>query len=39
MRIAAGGILHETSTFLPWPTKLADFEQGFGLYRGDQILA
>ena len=39
MRIAAGGILHETSTFLPWPTKLADFEQGFGLYRGEQIPA
>lgn len=37
MRIAAGGILHETSTFLPWPTKLADFEQGFGLYRGQAI--
>ena len=39
MRIAAGGILHETSTFLPWPTKLADFEQGFGLYRGKEISA
>jgi len=39
MRIAAGGILHETSTFLPWPTKLVDFEQGFGLYRGKEIPA
>ncbi|HEX5106360.1 MAG TPA: M81 family metallopeptidase [Pirellulaceae bacterium] len=37
MRIAAGGILHETSTFLPFPTSLADFEQGFGLYRGAEI--
>jgi microcystin degradation protein MlrC len=37
MRIAAGGILHETSTFLPFPTKLADFEQGFGLFRGAEI--
>jgi microcystin degradation protein MlrC len=37
MRIAIGGVLHETSTFLPTPTTLADFEQGFGLYRGDQI--
>ena len=39
MRIAAGGILHETSTFLPWPTLLTDFEQGFGLYRGELIPA
>ncbi|MEX2026760.1 MAG: M81 family metallopeptidase, partial [Pirellulaceae bacterium] len=38
MRIAAGGILHETSTFLPFPTKLADFERGFGVFRGDQIV-
>ena len=37
MRVAAGGILHETSTFLPFPTKVADFERGFGLYRGDEI--
>lgn len=37
MRIAAGGILHETSTFLPSATTLADFEQGFGLYRGGGI--
>ncbi len=33
MRVAAGGILHETSTFLPFPTKAADFERGFGLFR------
>ena len=37
MRIAMGGILHETSTFLPQPTTRADFEQGFGLYRGEAI--
>ena len=37
MRIAAGGILHETSTFLPFPTTVADFERGFGLFRGEQI--
>ena len=37
MRIAMGGILHETSTFLPQPTTLVDFEQGFGLYRGEEI--
>ena len=39
MRIAVGGILHETSTFLPFPTALADFERGFGLYRGQEIAA
>lgn len=39
MRIAAGGILHETSTFLPFPTTTADFEQGFGIYRGEAMLA
>ena len=39
MRIAAGGILHETSTLLPFPTTLADFEHGFGLYRGQEIAA
>jgi microcystin degradation protein MlrC len=37
MRVAVGGILHETSTFLPFPTTIADFEQGFGLFRGDAI--
>ena len=36
-RIAMGGVLHETSTFLPWPTTYADFEQGFGIYRGDEM--
>lgn len=37
-RIAVGGILHETSTFLPQATTCADFAHGFGLYRGDQIV-
>jgi microcystin degradation protein MlrC len=37
MRIAVGGILHETSTFLPFPTTLGDFERGFGLFRGAAI--
>ncbi|MBL8827494.1 MAG: M81 family metallopeptidase, partial [Planctomycetaceae bacterium] len=37
MRIATGGVLHETSTFLPSQTTVADFEQGFGIYRGPQI--
>ncbi len=37
MRIATGGVLHETSTFLPSLTTVADFEQGFGIYRGAQI--
>ena len=39
MRIATGGVLHETSTFLPSFTTMADFEQGFGIYRGDEIFA
>lgn len=38
MRIAAGGISHETSTFAPTPTTLHDFEHGLGLYRGDEIV-
>ena len=37
MRIAIGGVLHETSTFANTPTTLADFESGFGLYRGPEI--
>lgn len=39
MRIATGGISHETSTFAPTPTALHDFETGFGLFRGDALLA
>jgi len=38
MRIAIGGVLHETSTFIKKPTTLKDFEQGFGLFRGEQVL-
>ncbi|MGE0605778.1 MAG: M81 family metallopeptidase [Pirellulales bacterium] len=38
MRIAMGGVSHETSTFVPTPTTVADFERGFGLYRGQQII-
>lgn len=39
MRIAVGGILHETSTFIPTPTTYADFENGLGLFRADAIAA
>ena len=38
MRIAIGGISHETSTFVQTPTTLKDFETGFGLFRGQQIV-
>jgi len=38
MRIAIGGISHETSTFAKTPTTLADFADGFGCYRGGEIL-
>ena len=38
MRIAIGGISHETSTYAKTPTTLADFADGFGLYRGTEIL-
>ena len=38
MRIATGGISHETSTFAPTPTTLADFKTGLGLFRGQAIL-
>src|SRR5579863_4878866 len=38
MRIAIGGISHETSTFAKTPTTLADFADGFGCYRGTEIL-
>src|SRR3954452_5578764 len=38
MRLVTGGISHETSTFAPTPTRLRDFEAGFGLFRGPQIL-
>src|SRR5947209_4796157 len=38
MRIATGGISHETSTFAPTPTTLRDFETGLGLFRGPSML-
>lgn len=38
MRIAIGGISHETSTFVKKPTRLADFASGFGLFRGQEII-
>jgi microcystin degradation protein MlrC len=38
MRIAIGGISHETSTFARTRTRLADFAAGFGLYRGPELL-
>lgn len=38
MRIAAGGISHETSTFATTPTTLREFENGFGLFRGPAIV-
>lgn len=37
MRIAAGGISHETSTFALEPTTMREFESGFGLFRGEEI--
>lgn len=41
-RIAVGGVLHETDTFNPRKTDLADFEIGLaesaGILRGDQII-
>lgn len=37
MRIAIGGISHETSSFAKVPTTLADFELGFGLFRGEEV--
>ena len=38
MRIAIGGISHETSTFAKTRTTIADFESGFGLFRGPEII-
>jgi len=39
MRIAIGGISHETSTFAHTRTTVADFSAGFGLFRGRDIVA
>jgi microcystin degradation protein MlrC len=38
MRIAIGGISHETSTFANTRTTIADFDSGFGLYRGPAVI-
>ena len=38
MRIAIGGISHETSSFAHVRTTLADFESGFGLFRGQEVI-
>jgi microcystin degradation protein MlrC len=38
MRIAIGGISHETTTFIETRTTLADFEHGFGLFRGREMI-
>ena len=41
-RIAIGGIIHETNTFNPRKTEVADFAAGIGgaagLLRGDEII-
>lgn len=37
VRIAAGGFTHETSTFTPVRTTRADFDTGYGFFRGDEI--
>src|SRR5262249_7487868 len=38
MRIAIGGVSHETTTFIESRTTLADFEHGFGFYRGGEVI-
>ncbi len=38
MRIVIGGILHETSTFAKTRTTIANFTDGFGLFRGTEVL-
>ncbi len=38
MRIATGGISHETSTFARTPTTRRDFETGLGLFRGPAVV-
>lgn len=37
MRIAIGGVSHETSTMVDTRTTMRDFENDFGLYRGEEI--
>ena len=38
MRIATGGVSHETSTFVKTRTTFQDFENGKGLLRGNEII-
>lgn len=38
MRIATGGISHETSTFSKFPTRYRDFETDYGVYRDQEII-
>ena len=38
MRIATGGVLHETSTFAAGRTTVRDFETGIGIARGAELL-
>ena len=38
MRIATGGILHETSTLVDTRTTLDDFVNGYGVYRGPELI-
>lgn len=38
LRIALAGFSHETNTFAPWPTELADYVAN-GLYRGAELSA
>lgn len=38
MRIAAGGILHETSTCVETPTTMSQFEYDAGIIRGSDML-
>ncbi|MFG0240514.1 MAG: M81 family metallopeptidase, partial [Gimesia chilikensis] len=38
MRIATGGVLHETSTYSDLPTTLNDFINDRGLFRGQEIM-
>ena len=37
MRIATGGVLHETSTFAAGQTTVPDFETGIGIARGVEL--
>lgn len=37
IRIAVAGVQHETNTFAPWPTDIADF-QADGWFAGDALL-